>query len=125
MLSSGVSTVKRIQGLNAFPNRQRPAVIWAGLADADWLVSVAAVLSSCCEEQGFEPEQRGYTPHITLARVKPHRGRGPARLEWLAELLEAYADEDFGPTMIDELVLFSSELRSDGPDYRRLETVAL
>jgi 2'-5' RNA ligase len=54
----------------------------------------------------FAPEQRAFTPHLTVARFDP-----PVGLEPLEVVFES---EPFG---IDRLVLFRSHLRRPAPVY--------
>ncbi|MCR4404904.1 MAG: RNA 2',3'-cyclic phosphodiesterase [Candidatus Acetothermia bacterium] len=57
--------------LGAFPNPQRPRVIWAGCSSPP---SQALKLYEQLERElaplGFPPEGKAYTPHVTLGRVK-------------------------------------------------------
>jgi 2'-5' RNA ligase len=50
-------------------------VIWLGLgAGSDELGRLAAEIEARCAAEGFEPEARGYSPHLTLARSRQRRG---------------------------------------------------
>ena len=100
-----------IRGLGAFPNGQRPSVLWAGVERAAWLIKTAARLEERCEHLGFAPEGRPYHPHVTLARVKD---RLPEELQnqWRhgAEIL-------WGTVPVSPLTLYLSELNSEGSRY--------
>ena len=71
-------------------------------------------------EEGFAPEARPFTAHLTLARVKdPDSGRR------LARVLPDVPSEPFGAVAASSLVLFRSELTPRGADHAELLRVAL
>src|SRR5688572_16626011 len=58
-----------IGSLGSFGPRREPRVLWAGLAgDLEPLHLVRDELVSRLRSQGFEIEERAFSPHITLAR---------------------------------------------------------
>ena len=60
-----------LEGIGAFPRASRARVLWAGVKDPS---STVANLFRHLDEEltqcGFPGEERGYTPHLTLARMK-------------------------------------------------------
>lgn len=57
--------------LGAFPNPERPRVIWVGCsAPPQEIISLYQRLERELDPLGFPPEGKGYTPHVTLGRVK-------------------------------------------------------
>ena len=106
-------------GLGTFPHMRRPSVVWAGLAQAEVLVTLAGELEERLEPLGFAPERRAFRPHLTLARVK---SKPPPEL---AELVDAFEETSFGAARIEAVTLFQSELRPQGPQYTALATAAL
>lgn len=65
-------------GLGAFPSARHARILWAGVgAGSEELRSLAADLDAAFAPLGFEREERSYTPHLTLGRI---RGR-PANLD--------------------------------------------
>ena len=104
----------RVSGVGAFPNARRPKVVWAGIADgADVLRRLYDDLETRMLDLGcYRKEERGYTPHLTLGRVKAERD-GLA----LAPELAKRQEWDGGQTTVDEVLVFSSELERDGPVY--------
>ena len=69
---------------------------------------------------GMEPDDRPYTPHLTLGRIKRIRKRDA----WLKGLegVKGFRLPGFDVTAIS---LISSELRPTGAVYRELGSVAL
>jgi RNA 2',3'-cyclic 3'-phosphodiesterase len=106
-----------LAGLGVFPHAQRPNVVWAGLAGpgAQTLGALARDLETSLEPLGFPREDRPFTPHLTLARVK---AKPP---ETLRELLACHTKTVFGTAAVDEIELIRSELGPDGPRYTVLE----
>ncbi|MBX9583142.1 MAG: RNA 2',3'-cyclic phosphodiesterase [Gemmataceae bacterium] len=104
----------RVSGVGAFPTPRRPKVIWGGVTDgADPLRRLAAGLSAKMLDLGIVArEERAYTPHLTLGRVK-----GEADGQTLAPELPKLLAWDGGRCVVNEVLVYSSELRRDGPEY--------
>ena len=102
-----------LTGLGVFPHAQRPSVVWAGLegAGVQTVIAIAKQIESPLEKLGFVPEDRPFTPHLTLARVK---ARPP---EDLGELLTRHAKTVFGTVTTEEIDLIHSEPTSEGFRY--------
>ena len=65
-----------VRGTGAFPNLRSPRIIWIGLVDEEGrLAALQKEVESSLEKIGFEPEDRPFRPHLTLARVKSSRGK--------------------------------------------------
>ena len=98
-----------ISGSGIFPPRGRPNVLWIGIEDpSQKLHQLYSALEDGCAEAGFEREARTYHPHLTIARLRSQRGaRG---------LAQRHKEMDFSQVTVtvSELVVFKSELRSEG-----------
>jgi RNA 2',3'-cyclic 3'-phosphodiesterase len=108
-----------VRGLGAFPSLRRPRVLWTGL-HGDGLEALAGTVEAALTGLGFEPERRGFTPHVTIGRVNSLRGW--PRLE---ELFKAHLDENFGASAVDAVIIYRSTLRPDGSVYTPLWTIPL
>jgi 2'-5' RNA ligase len=108
-----------LRTVGAFPDLQRPRVVWTGLSPAEPLGAIAAMLNDQLGDVGFPRENRSFQPHVTLVRIK---GRPP---ETLRSLLMASRDLDFGGIPIDRVVLYQSELGTGGPKYTGLSEYEL
>jgi 2'-5' RNA ligase len=104
----------RVSGVGAFPTARRPKVVWGGITDgADPLRRLYAALEAKLLDLGvYRKEERDYTPHLTLGRVK-----GEADGFTLAAELPKLLAWDGGRAAVNEVLLYSSELRRDGPEY--------
>jgi 2'-5' RNA ligase len=109
-----------VAGAGAFPDLSYLSVVWAGIANGEAVTAVAEELEERLEPLGFEPEDRDFHPHVTLARVQS--GRAKARL---VEAIEAHQDETWGTTPWNRVVLMRSDLQSDGPVYTVVEEIPL
>lgn len=64
----------QLDGAGVFPPSGPPRVIWLGLAEGTQsLAAVHAELNQRLAAFGYEPEQRPFSAHLTLARVKEVR----------------------------------------------------
>lgn len=107
------------RGLGVFPTPRRARVVWVGL-EAPELGVLAGRVDDAMAAVGFPRESRTFTPHITIGRVKDPRGWGG-----VLEAIASYGAQPFGDSRIDEIVLYRSELRPQGPLYTALERVPL
>lgn len=109
-----------LRGAGGFPNARRPRVVWAGVeGDVAPLAALVAGLGARLAKLGFPPEDRPFSPHLTLGRARDGRG-APG----LAGAL-AHAAGEATPWRVSELVLFESHLSPRGPRYEALARVPL
>ena len=60
-----------ISGFGAFPNLRQPRVLWAGLdGDLAILASMQLAVDDAVGNLGLPKEQRDFSPHLTLGRVR-------------------------------------------------------
>jgi 2'-5' RNA ligase len=105
-----------VRGTGAFPNRQRPRVLWVGVDCAGGeLARLAGDVDGWLEEIGFAREKRPFSGHLTLGRVKAGS----------ADVLGGTEQVDFGDCSVSEVVLYQSVLRRQGAEYQPLAHIAL
>jgi RNA 2',3'-cyclic 3'-phosphodiesterase len=109
-----------VQGLGAFPTLARPRVIWVGTSAAPAFVRLAESIDRALGALGFPAEARGFTPHVTLGRVREPRRDVP-----LAGALEGGATRSFGTLRVERVSLMRSDLSSRGARYTELTGFAL
>ena len=106
----------KIHGVGAFPNVRYPRVVWAGITDgADQLRSIFTQLEPRLRSLGFAPDAKGFSPHLTIARVKSGRNKAE-----LARLITENAKYEFGNVRAECLRLKRSDLTPKGPIYSTL-----
>ena len=105
-----------IKGAGAFPNLNRMNVIWVGV-DEGWsqVEQIYEQLEKLLSSQGFRRENRPFSHHITIARVKSGRKR-----DEVANFLQHLSDESFGTITVNKVRLKQSVLSSSGPKYSTL-----
>jgi len=107
--------------LGAFPSWRRPRVLWIGPVSVPPQV---AVLYEAMEREmstlGFPREDRPFSPHLTLARIKQ-----PYGLEQLTSRMQARQSVACPPFTVRNVTLFKSDLRPAGPVYTSLQTCDL
>jgi len=108
-----------LRGLGAFPKLTYPRVVWAGIRKgADELTDVFEQLEPRLRGLGFKPDTKGFSPHLTIARVRT--GRNKAQLIKLVQELEDY---EFGAVKAECLRVKKSDLTPRGPIYTTLKEV--
>jgi len=110
--------------MGCFPNLQRPRVIWVGVGgDLEALTQLQRAVESEINPLGFEPERRGFTPHLTLARIRD-KAHSSERQKLGQLLTKVRVDTSVGQT-VEQLSLMRSELRPSGAVYTCLVAVPL
>lgn len=104
------------RGVGFFPNERRPRVVWCGVKASPNLAQIAADVDRALEPLGIPREDRGYVPHLTLARVEP-----PRKSEPLVRAAEELQSSDFGVATETRFYLFESKLKPSGAEYRKIE----
>ncbi len=107
----------RLNGIGVFPNWRKPRVIWVGLGEEiERLSTLREELQTGLKVLGFKPEKRPFAPHLTIGRFKGLLDRD----EELKSILDRYHDLSGDLQYLNELVLFKSDLKPDGPVYTKM-----
>lgn len=110
-----------LAGVGVFPHESRPRVLWVGIQDdSGQLVRLQRTLDAKLAEIGFQPEDRPFTPHLTLARLKRVVRRG----EFLA-CVNRHRETTIGAVQVEHLDLLESQLHPAGARYLTVRTVEL
>jgi len=108
-----------IKGLGAFPSLRHARVVWAGIRKgADELANVFNQLEPRLRGLGFRPDPKGFSPHLTIARVKTGRNKAE-----LVRCVQDLAEYEFGVVRANCLRLKKSVLTPKGPIYSILREV--
>lgn len=94
----------RLQSVGFFPPRGQPRVVWAGIEKSEPLLGLQRKIATRLFQLGFEPENRKFSPHITLARLH----QTPASK--VGKYLEVNGLFSGEPFMVDRFSLYSSAL---------------
>ena len=103
-----------IHGVGFFPNPRNPRVFWCGV-DAPGLAALAADTDRATAALGIAAEQRPFSPHLTLARIKDRLDPRP-----LEAAIAGSPSLDFGRFEARSFYLYLSQLRPTGSVYTKL-----
>ncbi len=107
-----------ISGLGAFPSLLRPRVIWLGVKNQAAFKRLHATLDEGLSRTGFQRDERPFSPHLTLGRVKKP-------IPSAVKILEKYRHVYCGKMKADRLVLFESHLEPKGAVHLPLFSITL
>lgn len=115
--------VMQVGGLACFPSPKRPRVIYIGLQAPAELEALQHGIESATTRLGYESEERDFSPHLTIGRVRQnisasdqHKIRGA---------LEETQINSLGTARIDSVHLYNSDLKPTGSVYTRLFSAPL
>ena len=97
-----------------FPNARSPRVFWCGI-DAPGLAELAADTDRATAALGIPTENRAFSAHLTLARIKERLD-----LEPLQKAITALPSLEFGACEARSFFLYRSQLRRGGSVYTKL-----
>lgn len=110
------------RGLGGFPNLRQPRVLWSGVGgDLEQLGQLQAETEAIAQAVGFAPEEKSYSPHLTLARAAREADR--RALMQVGQALGNYQSAAMPETMnfvMDRLILYQSEVGAGGSHYTAL-----
>ena len=113
-----------IGGAGAFPDTRRPNVLWVGIGgDVERAVTLAQKIDEACGALGFAREERAFSPHLTLGRVK--RDAKPNDRSFIGEMLVHAKIGALGELRVKRVSVMKSVLTPGGSVYTRLAAVEL
>lgn len=110
----------RVKGLGAFPGYRRPRVFWVGLEDTSGeLVRLAKAVDAAMVRLGYPREDRPYSPHLTLGRVKMQNT--------LVHIINHMQGTSFdaGEFTPDNLIIMRSDLNREYAVYTPIKILSL
>jgi len=106
--------------LGSFPNPQNPRILWCGVGgEQDALLQLQRIVETACGNCGFPAEDRPFSPHLTLGRIK-----GRKNLRALIDYIGTAKDIECS-FRADRFNIYKSVLKPQGAVYTVLETIAL
>ena len=113
-----------VKGLGAFPNLRQVQVVWVGVGgEVDKLAHLQQRLESSLAGLGFTPENRRFTPHLTLARVRDRVSLDER--ERLGKLIAGTKSEPVHSFPVEAVSLMKSQLTREGAIYSRISAAEL
>lgn len=109
--------------LGAYPNNQRPRVIWIGVSPPSELINIQRRIEDQVKHLGAAGEDRPFSPHLTLGRAA--RQANLSQILKTGQIVEAYQIGVLGVMQVKSIHLFKSDLRPGGAVYTRIFSAAL
>lgn len=110
----------QLNGTGVFPNQNYIKVIWIGINQGDQIGTIAYIIDEQLSKLGFKKEKRGFSPHLTIARVKTAENK-----EKLLQIIEKYKDVEFADIRVSSIKLKKSDLTPKGPIYTTLREIKI
>ena len=118
-----------VDGAGAFPNLDKPQIVWLGLAgDIASLRRLHRASETFLLDFEIDPEQRQFKPHITLGRTR--QALQSPEINALVKLMrsdeiQAKLSDLAAPFTVDHLTLYRSHLSHEGASHEVLATARL
>ncbi len=116
---TGAAFTLSLIGIGHFPPGRHPRVLWVGMEENDLLRELQKNVELALMEADIPPDDRKFSPHITIARLKETPA---AQVEAFERVHGRFASEPFP---VREFHLYSSTLTPKGAIHRREKTYPL
>ncbi|MGD2176303.1 MAG: RNA 2',3'-cyclic phosphodiesterase [Anaerolineae bacterium] len=112
------------EGLGCFPSPRRPRVLWVGLQEPTGrLKALWKAVEEVMTAIGYKPERHGFSPHLTLGRVRRKTSREDQRQ--ISEAITGTRADRLAVFTADRFELIRSVLKPTGAEYTTLATFRL
>ena len=110
--------------LGGFPNLRAPRVLWVGIqGEVDSLSALQKSIDNALIPLGFPPEKKGFSPHLTVGRVREKASANDRRR--LGDIVASFETGSLPSFTVDSFNLMRSILAREGAIYSRLYTASL
>ena len=113
----------QIGGVGSFPNSNRPRVLWVGIHAPAALSNLQKAIEEGAKRLGYEKEERPFSPHLTLGRVR--QGLDGKDLQKIRNALSSIQLGKIGIARVDSVHIYKSDLNSEGSVYTKLFSTPL
>ena len=108
-----------VKNPDVLPNENYVRVVYCDIGgDIEPLKNVQKALREKLRENGFKVDNRGFKPHLTIARVKSAKNR-----KELISVIKQQSEVICGIQEIKTINLKQSILKPEGPQYTKLHEV--
>ncbi len=107
-----------LQGLGAYPSISHPRIIWLGIKPDEQMLQLFTNLENQLLPLGFPGEKRGFSPHITLARISENIS--DIERTAIGKVLNKIDIPLIARPSFDQFHLIKSDLDRNGPTYTKL-----
>lgn len=113
----------QLTGLGSFPSLRRPRVIYIGIQAPAALDTLQHGIESASRRLGYESEERPFSAHLTLGRVK--QNATATDQQKIRRAIESTQVDLLGSARVDSVHLFKSDLKPSGSVYTHLYSAPL
>jgi len=107
-----------VSGFGSFPSPKRPRVIYIGIQAPAGLEALQRGIESASRRLGYESEERAFSPHLTIGRVRQDVSASDG--QEIRQALEHFHIDSLGTARVDSVHLFKSDLKPSGSVYTKL-----
>jgi RNA 2',3'-cyclic 3'-phosphodiesterase len=104
--------ILQISNIGIFGSRYDPKIIWFGIKKHPELDLLAKNIFTELNKQGWEPDRQNFVPHLTIGRIKEIKDK-----QLFQQIIGKYAAVDIQEENVNEITLYESVLRREGPLY--------
>jgi 2'-5' RNA ligase len=108
-----------MEGVGHFPPRKPPRVLWVGLTAGPELADLQQQIEAALQSVGLAAEERPFSPHITLARLRETPPSAVSSYE------QRHAGFHCPPFAVTDFHLYESTLTGKGAIHQQLATYPL
>jgi len=101
-----------IRGTGVFPKKERPRVLWLGVeGEVEKLKKLVYDMNRILKKLGYPPEERDYSPHITIGRIRYPQKVTPD--------VSRFLNSEYDPIefQVQKVKFYQSDLVPGGPIY--------
>jgi len=108
-----------VGGLGCFPNTRQPRVVWVGVQEPTGaLTHLQRTVEAHIAPLGFPTEQRPFSPHLTLGRVRKEASR--SEVQQIGQVVTASPVGPLGQMAATGISYIKSDLQPSGAVYTTL-----
>ena len=106
----------KIQGSGVFKDFFRPTILWVGVRNHDVFDELKNDIENIMAGLDFQIDHRRFKPHLTIGRIKDIKKR-----DEFEKFVRGYEHMLFQMIKVEEIILYESILKPEGPTYVELE----
>jgi len=106
--------------LGYFEKNRQPSVLWLGIEQNNYLTDLADAVINALEKIGYQPEERKYSPHLTLGRIKFLQNKNQ-----FLSFIETNKNVGNSSQQVASFNLYESILYPTGPVYKIIQKYEL
>lgn len=110
----------QLNGIAYFTRNRHPSIIYSGTENTGTLKSLSLDIKKEMTLPGFEKQQKSFTPHLTLGRIKYL-----SDTDKLNGIHNVYRDTFIQSVQVDQFIYYQSILTPNGAKYQPIKTFNL